>query len=84
MTQQHCGEHDELIGTVSKVDVNVEWIIKALKITGSITGVVITLIVIPTAIWLVSLNTRVTNLETRLTLHINPEANNNATKGEQP
>lgn len=84
MTQQHCGEHDELIGTVSKVDVNVEWIIKALKITGSIAGVVITLIVIPTAIWLVSLNTRVTNLETRLTLHINPEANNTATKGDQP
>lgn len=71
--RQHCDVHDEYHETLTRVATNTDWIIKALKAAMAVGGCIFTIIVIPVAVWLVNLDKRVTNIETRLTLHINPE-----------
>ena len=69
--RHHCGDHDSYHDIVEKVAINIEWIMKFLKVAGSITATTMVVIVIPTAIWLINLSARVGIIETKLDIHIN-------------
>lgn len=72
--RMHCGDHEEYHETLTRVATNTDWIIAALKRAAAITGAVLVVVIIPASLWLVNLDKRVSNLETRLTLHISPES----------
>lgn len=65
--RRHCDDHDDFHETLTRVATNTEWLIKAMKTGLAVIGGIVTLVIIPTAIWLISLDKRVSFLEAQQT-----------------